>query len=169
MLISQTPEEIKAGSALIAKCQLKHVRLHRCLASLEAESEALTQPFKLRALYNSIAGEIVDQRLPIQVQFSFESFDASKEETVLFKIECAFDLDYELEPKYQPTAESVEAFKNGNAIFNSWPYARECVQTITAKMALQPPPLPLLRIAPKKPASPVVAPVAPPPVPDPQL
>jgi hypothetical protein len=153
MLISQTQEELKTASALIAKCELKRVRLHRCVASLEAEPETLNQPFKLRALYNSTAGEIVDQRLPVQVQFGFESFDASTEEIVLFKIDCWFDLDYELEAKYQPSAEAVEAFKNGNAIFNCWPYARECVQSITARMALQPPPLPLLRIAPKKPTT----------------
>jgi hypothetical protein len=165
MLISQTPEEIQVASALIAKCELKRVRLHRCSASLVAESATLTEPFKWRVTYDSTAGEIVENKLPIQVQFSFESFDASEENAVLFNIECTFDLDYELEPKYRPSAESVDAFKNGNAIFNCWPYARECVQSITAKMALQPPPLPLLRIAPKKSSAPNVVTV---PHPNPQ-
>jgi hypothetical protein len=70
---------------------------------------------------------------------------------LLFGVECAFDIDYEIEDKsYIPSPESIAAFKDGNAIFNCWPYAREFVQNITIRMAVHPPPLPFLRIVPKR-------------------
>jgi hypothetical protein len=69
-------------------------------------------------------------------------------------VECAFDLDYELADKsFQPSPESVTAFKDGNAVFNCWPYTREFVHNMAARMGLELPPLPLLRIVPKQAAS----------------
>jgi hypothetical protein len=157
MIISQTPEEIKAAASLIAKCELKRIRMHQCSASLEAETESLTGPFDLSVSHNSTSGEIAANILPVQVQFHFESHDSSEEKILLFTVECAFDLDYQLEADFEPAPESVSAFKDGNAIFNSWPYAREYAQNVTTRMALKPPPLPLLRMVPQKHAVPDVA------------
>jgi hypothetical protein len=73
----------------------------------------------------------------------------------LFSIECAFDLDYEINDKdFEPLPESISAFKDGNAIFNCWPYARELVSSLTSRMDLQVPALPFLRMAPKPPTAP---------------
>jgi hypothetical protein len=72
--------------------------------------------------------------------------------TLLFSIECAFDLDYEIQGgTFEPTPQSIAAFKDGNAIFNAWPYARELVNSLTSRMDLHAPPLPFLRIVPKPP------------------
>src|SRR3569623_75710 len=154
MIISQTPEEMMAASSLIAKCELKRIRMHQCSASLEGETESLSGPFDLSVSHNSTAGEIAANILPVQVQFRFESHDSSTEKILLFTVECTFDLDYQLEADFDPTPESVSAFNDGIAIFNSWPYAREYAQNVTTRMALKPPPLPLLRMVPKKQSTP---------------
>lgn len=91
----------------------------------------------------------------IEVRFNMQSYDSSEPPALLFGVECAFDVDYEIEDKsFQPSAESITAFKDGNAIFNCWPYARELVQNITSRMELHPPPIPLLRLIPKQPQPP---------------
>jgi hypothetical protein len=147
MIISQTQSEMNAAFALISKSQL--------VGSLQ-------EPFKLVQTHGARAN-VADRRFNVEVAFHFQCFDASEANAPLFSVECTFDLNYELEEGYQPTADAIEAFKNGNAIFNCWPYARECVQSITSRMSLRPPPLPLLRIIPKqaepKPAEPIKVPV----------
>ena len=78
--------------------------------------------------------------------------DANK--APVFSVECVYELCYRLKEDYKPQADEIEAFKNGNAVFNCWPYFREFFQNLTARMGQTPPPLPLLRIVPK-PATPV--------------
>jgi len=73
--------------------------------------------------------------------------DANK--TKVFSVECAYELCYGLEEGYRPEGNEIEAFKNGNAIFNCWPYFREFFQNLTSRMDQAPPPLPFLRVAPR--------------------
>lgn len=150
MIISQTQDEIRAGWALQAKCELKRVALRQCRVSLEGAEEALKGPFSLKLSHISAASPIRSGVLRIEVRFQFQSYDKSEPPSSLFSIECAYDLDYEIQDKsFQPLSESIAAFKDGNAIFNCWPYAREFVQNMVTRMELHPPPLPFLRILPK--------------------
>ena len=66
-----------------------------------------------------------------------------------FEVECRYALAYELRPGYSPSREELDAFREGNAIFHCWPYSRELVQNMTARMGLPIPPLPFLRLAPR--------------------
>jgi hypothetical protein len=150
MVISQEQKKINAARELTSKSELKRIRLRRCSCVLEGEENTLKAPFGLAESHNATAYAVIDQILRIEVGFRFQGFDASEGRVSLFSIECSFELDYEIEHDYQPAPEAVEAFKDGNAVFNCWPYARECVQSITSRMALIPPPLPLLRMVPKK-------------------
>jgi hypothetical protein len=152
MLISQEQSEIKAARDLIAKAELKRIRLRECNCKLEGEEINLRAPFGLAHSFNAAASPVIDRTLRIEVAFCFQGFDSSEQKASLFSIKCSFELDYEIEDGYQPPSDAIDAFKNGNAIFNCWPYARECVQSLTGRMALFPLPLPLLRIVPKKPA-----------------
>lgn len=153
MIISPEPEEFRAALALQSKCDLRRVSLRHCHASLEGSEESRRGPFKLRLSHNSTACAINDGLLRVEVRFQIQSYDSSEPPALLFSVECAFDVDYELEDRsYQPPPESIAAFKDGNAIFNCWPYVREFVQNITDRMALipPPPPLPFLRVVPRK-------------------
>jgi hypothetical protein len=150
MIISQEQKELKAARELMLKSELKRVRLRRCHVELQGEESNLRVPFGLAESHNAAATLVgVDNTLRIEVAFSFQAFDASEGKVSLFSIQCSFDLDYELESGYHPGHEAIDAFKDGNAVFNCWPYARECVQSLAGRMALRPPPLPLLRIVPK--------------------
>jgi hypothetical protein len=145
MIISQTPEEIRAALALQAKCELRRVALRQCNASAEKTQEA-KGPFSLRVSHNSTSNTIVDGVLRIEVRFQIECYDSSEPPSIVFDVNCSFVLDYGIEESFQPSAESIAAFKDGNAVFNCWSYMREFFQNIASRMELSPPPLPLLRI-----------------------
>jgi len=148
MVISQEQGEIKAARELTSKSELKRVRLRRCHADLQGEESGLKEPFGLAQSHNTTA-RLIDNILTVEVAFNFQAFDASDGKISLFSIQCSFELDYEIESVYKPDQEAIAAFKDGNAVFNCWPYARECVQNITSRMILRPPPLPFLRVIPK--------------------
>jgi len=150
MIISQEQEEIRAALALNAKCELKRVALRECRLTLEGSEETLQGPFAFSISHSSVVNSAPEGLMQIQVRFDFESHDKSDPPMPLFKLRCAFNLDYEFEDKsFQPPPESIAAFKDGNAVFNCWPYVREFVQSMTSRMELHPPALPLLRIVPK--------------------
>lgn len=152
MIISQSQEEIRVAMTLQSKCELKRVSLRQCHASLEGNEGELTGPFSLRISHNAVANAIADGVLRIEVRFQAQGYDSSEPPALLFSIECAFDLDYQIQDKtVEPSPQSIAAFKDGNAIFNAWPYARELVNSLTSRMDLHAPPLPFLRIIPKPP------------------
>jgi hypothetical protein len=151
MIISQQPEEIRKAFELQAKCELRRVVLSSCQASVESTEAIDRSAMTFRLSHLSSAKAVADGVLRIQVKFSVHGESIAEPPVRLFLLECAFDLDYELHDKsFEPTPESVTAFKDGNAVFNCWPYTREFVHNITARMGLDLPPLPFLRIVPKQ-------------------
>lgn len=149
MVISQEYAAIEATRELLAKCEMSSIRLRRCNATLQGEEEKLTAPIKLAFSHSASSPGLIDGILRIEADFRFQGFDSSEGKSPLFSLDCSFDIDYEIKEGFAPPPEAIEAFKEGNAIFNCWPYARELVQNLTSKMCLSPPPLPLLRMIPK--------------------
>jgi hypothetical protein len=64
------------------------------------------------------------------------------------RIEGTFELLYSLPSNFRPKPEELGAFSRTNAMFNSWPYWREFVQSTVARMCLPPLTIPLFRVAP---------------------
>jgi hypothetical protein len=151
MVISQEPEEIRKAFELQANCELRRVVLRSCQASVESTEAIDRSAMSFRLSHVSSANAIVDGVLRIQVKFSVHGESGAEPPVRLFLLESAFDLDYEFhDNSFEPSPESVTAFKDGNAVFNCWPYTREFVHNITARMGLDLPPLPFLRIVPKQ-------------------
>ncbi len=67
----------------------------------------------------------------------------------IFEVACRYALQYALKEGYTPSQDELDAFKEGNAVFQCWPYSRELVQNFTMRMGLQIPPMPFLRLAPR--------------------
>ena len=154
MVISQEPEEIRNAMALQTMCDLRRVALRSCQSSVESTEAIDRSAMSFRLSHSSSANAVLDGVLRIQVKFCVRGENGTEPPLRLFSLECAFDLDYELHDKsFQPRPESVTAFKDGNAVFNCWPYTREFVHNIMARMGLDLPPLPFLRIVPKQAAS----------------
>jgi hypothetical protein len=69
-------------------------------------------------------------------------------------VNCTFAVSYALLGGYVPSQDEITSFGRGTAVFNCWPYAREFLRDITARMGHQTPALPLLRIVPRGPDMP---------------
>jgi hypothetical protein len=151
MLIAPTREEFKAAQSLQTHCDLNHIALLRCSSSRAPAGTQLSEPYTLSESHSSTA-KLIDDVLTAEATFNSVAVDANKAQ--VFAVECAYELCYRLKEGYKPQENEIEAFKNGNAIFNCWPYFREFFQNLTARMGQAPPPLPFLRVIPK-PATPV--------------
>ena len=152
MLISQAVEEIRLAFSVQSHCTLEDIRLSHCHVSLENYEENLKSPFRIRLSKPTTHASLLSHSsLRVRATFAVEGQDSSKSPKSLFKVECSFDLNYSIQSDFRPGEAELKAFKDGNAIFNCWPYVREFVQNLTMRMDLDAPPLPLLRIAPKPP------------------
>ncbi|MEK7406684.1 MAG: hypothetical protein AAB225_16530 [Acidobacteriota bacterium] len=151
MLIAPTRKEFKAAQSLQTHCDLDHITLLRCSTSRVPAGTQLSEPYTLSAS-NSSAAKLTDDVLTVEASFNSIAVDANKAQ--VFAVECVYELCYRLKESYKPQENEIEAFKNGNAIFNCWPYFREFFQDITARMGQAPPTLPLLRVVPR-PATPI--------------
>jgi hypothetical protein len=65
-------------------------------------------------------------------------------------VDCVFEVAYRIRDSYSPSEAEKSSFSRGTAVFNCWPYAREFLRDVTARLGHQVPALPLLRISPKK-------------------
>jgi hypothetical protein len=66
------------------------------------------------------------------------------------QVDATFELVYSYPPDTQPvpTPEELQAFADTNSLMNCWPYWRELVQSMVARMNLPPITVPLLRFVP---------------------
>jgi len=62
------------------------------------------------------------------------------------RVEATFGLLYAVDWKDEPTQEVVDEFGRAVGVNNAWPYWREFVQSMTARMGLPPVRIPILRM-----------------------
>lgn len=86
----------------------------------------------------------------VEVSFEYSAWDSSEPPERVFLINSTFEVAYQMLDGYAPTHDAIESFSRGTAVFNCWPYAREFLSDVTARLGHRAPPLPLLRITPKK-------------------
>lgn len=145
MLIEQSQEELNAAQVIQSKCELKQIVLAKCDVAAFGAEDQFKAPFKLHFTHESSAA-LNERNLVIKARFDFKSVDASEHGAPVFNLLCVYELAYALQDGCDPNLPQIDAFKRGNAVYNCWPYVREFVQNITARMGFQPPPLPLLRV-----------------------
>jgi hypothetical protein len=150
MRLSQTTEQIKALTAFQDHCEMDTITLQSCAATRAKAGTEFKEPFEVKPALSNIASSFQGQHFVVEVSFEYTAWDSSEPPERLFKVDCTFEVSYRLRDEYQPTEEEKSSFSKGTAVFNCWPYAREFLRDITARLGHQTPPLPLLRISPKK-------------------
>lgn len=150
--IEQETEQVQAAYHFQVSAELQDVQLLDCTASVSETNALLEGSLRIglkteTGVLNLSAGSA---RFWVRIDISGDSTDAPEQpERHYFEVVCRYALGYGLRPGYSPSPEQVDAFKAGNAVFHCWPYSRELVQNMTARMGLIIPPLPFLRLAPK--------------------
>jgi preprotein translocase subunit SecB len=79
-------------------------------------------------------------------EFLFEAFGENKTKEPVIVINASFVLTYKINDFQGLTQKGFEQFANLNGIYNAWPYWREFVQNIIARMGLSPLSIPVFRI-----------------------
>jgi hypothetical protein len=158
MRLTQTTEQIKALTAFQDHCEIDGITLQSCAASRAKAGAAFKEPFEVKPALSNIASSFQGQNFVVEVSFEYTAWDTSEPPERLFKVDCTFEVSYRLRGQYSPSEEERISFSKGTAVFNCWPYAREFLRDITARLGHQTPPLPLLRISPKKAATGTAAP-----------
>ena len=139
IVIEQEVDAVKLAVEVHRNATLAEMRMSRAnmnsnpLVSIDHGAIAVEFKFKAKAL------EIGKDRLVVEVAFSMVGAESAAKElsekrAVVVKVECAFQATYNLSPEFQLSTEHAEAFLNGNAIFNTWPYFREYLQSSLTRM-----------------------------------
>jgi preprotein translocase subunit SecB len=150
--ISQTKEESERAIVVSRNAQINDVRLARAKATADRPGKALKAPITVSLGVKAKHVEGSTGELLVEVSFRLvgsKKDDSSKNRTMVC-IECTFEVSYQLRPEFAPTAEQINAFKDGNAIFNCWPYCRQYVQEMILRMGYPPLTLPFLRVVTKQ-------------------
>jgi hypothetical protein len=148
--IEQERSALKAAFEIQRRAELTDIRVTHCNANgFEGAEQSFQGPLKLGMRSDSKVHSFSPGRLQVSISIDFEAKDSSQEAKVVFLLGLGFLLAYELEGEYLPSPDQLDAFKDGNAIFNCWPFARELAQNLTMRMGLAVPPIPLFRVVPK--------------------
>jgi preprotein translocase subunit SecB len=146
--IFQTKEETDFAVAVNRNAQISDMRLARAKVSADSPRNVLSAPITVSMGVKAKQVEGPTTQLLIEVSFRLtgsKKEDTSKNKTVVY-VECTFEVSYQLHPEFTPSAEQIKAFKDGNAIFNCWPYCRQYVQDMIQRTGYPSLILPLLRV-----------------------
>jgi preprotein translocase subunit SecB len=151
-IIEQTKNETQLAVALHQNADLSSIRLARASCAGRCSDELFKKDVSISLNIKSDKVFLVSDHLTIEVNLQLAGTrkpTASEEET-LFSINCSFEAIYILRPEFTPSDKQIDAFKEGNAIFNCWPYCRQHVQDMIQRMGLPPITLPFLRVMTKQ-------------------
>jgi hypothetical protein len=143
IVIEQSPDHMALAQQVHQNASIERIRMVRAKAaapSVETHGQ-LDVNFNVKSkLVTAPPG-----MLRLQIGFRMAGVrEAEPEPAVL--VECAYEVDYLLREGFQVTPEQVKAFKDGNGIFNAWPYFREYLQNSLVRMGLPPLAAPFLRL-----------------------
>lgn len=150
--IEQTSEETRLAISVNRNAAMDTIRLVRAKLSSDRPNETHGRPISLVYQFKAEQYEVSAGALMVEVDFGLtgsEENEKSKSKCPL-SVECTFEVTYRLHPDFQPSEDQVKAFKDGNAIFNCWPYCRQYIQDAVQQMGYPPLTLPFLRVVTKR-------------------
>lgn len=145
--IIQSEKQTQLAISLHRNAEMGRIRLCRAKSSAE-RPEKLDDSIVLSLDVKARSVESPPGYLVIEVNFRLagtSKSDRDKKANALC-VECAFEVEYQLQAGFRPTSEQIKAFKDGNAIFNCWPFCRQHAQDMLTRMGYPPPTLPFLRV-----------------------
>jgi preprotein translocase subunit SecB len=146
--IGQTKQDTEFAIALHQNAQIVDIRLARARAAADRPGTQFQEPIAASLSVKAKQVEGPPGHLFIEVAFRLSGTRKQDESSgrMAVSVECTFEVIYQLKPDFTPTPEQVKAFKDGNAIFNCWPYGRQYVQDTIQRLGFPPLILPLLRV-----------------------
>jgi preprotein translocase subunit SecB len=144
--IALKKREFEQAEALHAKLKLLDISLYKSEAAGAGPPLRPVEPVRLSAELDSE----VEHKDSAGVDFAV-TLRVACHDQLTFHIEATFLARYQFVDQAKPASKiEIEAFRKGHAVLATWPYLREFVQTLTARMGFPTEPLPLLRLVPSE-------------------
>jgi len=143
--VLKSENKVPDGLLVSDRVQLKDVRLISCKCHQIPEATLGKKAYEI----NYSTEVQVDKKngyVIVTAKFHFEAFSESKTQKPVILMDASFLLAYKIENFEGLTQKGFEQFANINGIYNAWPYWREYVQNIIARMGLPSLTIPVFRI-----------------------
>lgn len=128
-----SPEKmVRPLMELASLVDLEDVRLRRCRAEMHSEPEGSLLYSISHATHWSLNKE--RDQLTVEICYSLHSHEESETDHELVSVEVTFALAYRLKSPFLD--DECSLFARINAVHNSWPYLREFLQSMTARMSV---------------------------------
>lgn len=148
LLIEQDAEDAKLAFGVHQNSSLRQIRLVRAKMTSTLRPESADDPLEIAFQHKSKQVDSPPRCFRVSVVFKMNG-KREGDEAVPVSVECDFEADYELADGFTLSPEAARAFKDGNAVFNMWPYFREYLQSSLQRMGLPVLTAPFLRLQPK--------------------
>jgi preprotein translocase subunit SecB len=147
------PDVLKQVAEVIPKVEVRDIRVTGLTCALkslpESSQVAVTLGNKVEA------AQLEDNVLVVRVHYSITA-KVQEAATDFMAMSVTFQLTYEGEKLNEIDEEKWTSFADVNAVFNSWAYLRELVQSISSRMGIPPLMLPLLKTRQPKTPNPAI-------------
>jgi hypothetical protein len=146
--IVQSEKQTQLAVSVHRNAEIESIRLARAKAFAVRPKDGLKEPIVLSVDVKAKEAESSVGSLMIEVLFRVTGIRKSDgpKSTNSICVECVFEVEYRLREGFKPTPDQIKAFKDGNAIFNCWPYGRQHAQDMMARLGYPPLTLPFLRV-----------------------
>ncbi len=146
--IVQSEKQTQLAISVHKNAEIENVRLARAKAFADPPRNVLGEPVVLSLDVKAKHVESPSGTLVIEVVFRLMGSRKSSglKSSNAIQVECTFEIEYKLRDGFKPTSDQIRAFKDGNAIFNCWPFCRQYAQDMITRMGYPPPTLPFLRV-----------------------
>lgn len=144
--MSDSSIDLAAAARIARRVDLKDIRLTSLSGTRTAVSggkNTLVPRYEHDCKPLTVSSELIE----VSCDYRFKVFAADAE---LAAVGLTYHLTYELRGE-EPTDEAdVLQFAQANGAYHSWPFAREAIYGLTAKMGFPPYTLPVLSLAPRR-------------------
>ena len=148
IIIEQDKQQAQLAYRLQSRAEIDSIRIIEATFASKFSVEDVAFPLDLALRHQAQEAVVTGTKLTIPIKFGIKA-TTEDNKTEVIVIACKVEVRYDLAEGYEPTSEEIEAFKQGNAIFNCWTYFREFVQSTLSRMNYPPIAVPFLKMVPK--------------------
>jgi preprotein translocase subunit SecB len=144
--IALTKREVERAAALQTRLKLQDISLYKSDAAGAGPPLQPVEPVRFSAELDSEVERSDSEGVDLAV-----TLRVACDEALTFHIEATFLARYRFaDQAKRATKTELDAFRKSHAVLAAWPYLREFVQTIAARMGFPTEALPVLRLIPRK-------------------
>ena len=152
LFIEQDKKQAELAFRFQCRVDIDSFRIVEASFRCKKPAEQAEFPLQFELGYRAGSAATAEKVISIPIKFEFRAIEKESKLAVV-TLRCLIQANYILNEQDDEvlSAQQITAFKNGNAIFNCWPYFREFVQSSLLRMNYPPLSLPFLRLIPKLP------------------